>query len=418
MSQRRVAIVGAGRMGQGIGLALLRAGWEPTLLARTPRPLAGPLPLETADWERAIRAARLVLLATPDDAVTEVAEALARLGGGRAVGAGHVVLHLSGVLDRRALAALEGSGAALGSFHPLQTVADPRSAPERLRGAFGALEGDPRALEAGRALAAALGMEPVPLAPGGKPLYHAGAVLAANYVVALAGVAERLAWEAGVPAERAGRIYLPLLAGAVENVTRLGPAEALTGPVRRGDLSTLRAHLAALAPRDRTLYRALGRAALDLAREAGLPEPAARAVAALLEEEAMGSDARRTVSGGAGWEAKVGYSRAVRVGPHVYVAGTTAALPEGGALGGGDAYAQTKEVLRRIEAALAEAGARLEHVVRTRIFVTDIARWPEVGRAHGEVFGTIRPAATLVEVRRLIAPDLLVEIEAEAYLPG
>ncbi len=418
MNQGPVAIVGAGRMGQGIGLALLRAGWEPTLLARAPRPVAGALPLESADWERPVRSARLVLVATPDDAVAVVAERLARLGGGLAVGAGQVVLHLSGVLDRRALAPLEGTGAGLGSFHPLQTVADPLSAPERLRGAFAAIEGDPRALEAGRALAAALGMEPVTVAPGGKALYHAGAVVAANYVVALAGVAARLAREAGVPPERAGRIYLPLLAGAVENVARLGPAEALTGPVRRGDLSTIRAHLAALAPGDRALYRALGRAALELAREAGLAEPAARAVAALLEEEAMGSDSRRTVSSGAVWEAKVGYSRAVRVGPHVYVAGTTAALAEGGAVGGADAYAQTREILRRIEAALAEAGARLEHVVRTRIFVTDIARWPEVGRAHGEVFGAIRPAATMVEVRRLIAPDLLVEIEAEAYVPG
>ena len=126
---------------------------------------------------------------------------------------------------------------------------------------------------------------------------------------------------------------------------------------------------------------------------------------------------RRTVSSGAVWERVVGYSRAVRVGSWVSVAGTTAAQPEGGAVGGDDIAEQTREAIRRIEAALHEAGARLEHVVRTRMFVTDIGRWEEVGRAHGEFFADIRPAASMVEVRSLIEPELLVEIEADAVLP-
>lgn len=126
---------------------------------------------------------------------------------------------------------------------------------------------------------------------------------------------------------------------------------------------------------------------------------------------------RQLVSSGAVWEPVVGYSRAVRVGQWVSVAGTTAAAEGGGAVGGDDAGAQAREALRRIAAALEEVGASLEHVVRTRMFVTDIKRWEEVGRAHGEFFSTIRPAASMLEVSALIDPALLVEIEADAVIP-
>ena len=126
---------------------------------------------------------------------------------------------------------------------------------------------------------------------------------------------------------------------------------------------------------------------------------------------------RQLVSSGALWEPVVGYSRAVRVGPWVSIAGTTAAAEGGGAVGGTDIGAQTREALRRIAAALAQAGARLEDVVRTRMFVTDISRWEEVGRVHGEIFASIRPATSMVEVSSLIDPVLLVEIEADAIVP-
>jgi predicted short-subunit dehydrogenase-like oxidoreductase (DUF2520 family) len=282
VSQPRVTIIGAGRMGQGLGLALKRRGYKVVLLNRGPRDVVPPLVLHQGSRSEATAGAELILLATPDDAIATVA---ADLAAERAISRDQVVLHLSGLLDRTALLPLEESGAGLGSFHPLQSVAEPATAAERLKGAYVGVEGDERALIAAERLANTLRMIPVRIPAEAKPAYHAGAAFVANYTVALVGVAERLARSAGVAEEIASRIYLPLLGGAVANLTSLGPAASLTGAVRRGDVQTLQAHLDALSSDDRKLYKTVGRAAVALAREAGLSGEAAARVDAILNGE-------------------------------------------------------------------------------------------------------------------------------------
>lgn len=273
-----IAIIGGGRMGRGLAGALSSQGERVVLWSRREA---------TGGVEDSVSGASTIVLAVPDDAIGGLAAELLKAG---AIGREQVVLHLSGLHGRDALAPLAPTGAALGSMHPLQTVSDPETAVDRWHGAYAAVEGDERAMKEGERLAGLLGLVPFRLSLQQKAVYHAGAVLVGNYAVALAGAASRLAKSAGVPPDLAEKMYLPLLQGALENLGRQSVASALTGPVRRGDVNTIREHLDALSNDDRRLYAVLGLEALRLARDAGLDEERAADVERLLRTTIESAD--------------------------------------------------------------------------------------------------------------------------------
>jgi predicted short-subunit dehydrogenase-like oxidoreductase (DUF2520 family) len=277
---RAVAVLGAGRMGRGLALALHDAGWRVSLFARHPGKVEG-LPVKVvADLATAVAGAAVILVAVPDDAIGAVAAALQAA----APPTGAVVLHLAGARDRSALAPLEGWAAGLGSFWPIQAIAEPKGVAVRFAGSFVGLEGDREAVAAGERLAAALGMAPVRIPSAGKVLAHAGAVIAANYLVTLLGVAEGAAQGSGIDPAVADRIYLPLVRSAVENVAAHGTDAALTGPIARGDAGTVRLHLAALSGAARETYVTLGLATLAVAEADGLSGERAAEVRRALAE--------------------------------------------------------------------------------------------------------------------------------------
>jgi predicted short-subunit dehydrogenase-like oxidoreductase (DUF2520 family) len=220
-----------------------------------------------------------VLLAVPDSALPEVAWDLARMGDAPP---GCAALHLSGALSTDVLAPLHGAGYSIGSLHPLIAVADPWLAAERVLGAAFAVSGEPAALGVARRLVSALGGRALVIPPQLRPLYHAAAVVASNYLVAITGLSMRLMAEAGVPEEDTLPALLPLLRGTLDNVAQLGVPAALTGPIARGDSDTVRLHLARLSAADRVLYCGLGMELLRLAREAGLDEQRGAEIESLL----------------------------------------------------------------------------------------------------------------------------------------
>ena len=276
-----VGVIGPGRAGTGLALALVRAGWTVYLHGRGAKAVPAPLALTVgADTPPPWMArAGVVVLAVRDDAIRPLAESLARAG---AVRPEQVVLHLSGALGQEALGPLVPSQAALGSLHPLQTIVDPERAPERLRGAWAAVEGMPRAIAAGERIATAVGLRPFRVESRAKAIYHAGAVFASNYFVVVEAVAQRLLRHAGLSDADAWAALLPLVEGTFANLSRQQPAEVLTGPVARGDADTIARHVASLTEDDAALYRTLGRAALELARKRGMDDVAAAQVAAAL----------------------------------------------------------------------------------------------------------------------------------------
>ncbi len=283
-------------MGLAIGSVVAEAGaWQDLLfVGRRDRAPDHPLvSLPPARYARGFPgpppARTLVLLAVPDGAVREVATAIAAQG---APGLGCVALHLSGTLPAEALGGLSERGYAVGGLHPLQTVADPARGAERLRGAYFTFEGDPSARAAAAEIVEAAAGRMLEVHATEKARYHAACVFASNYVVACAAVATRLlATAANIAEAEAARALQPLWGGAVSNLDRLGPTEALTGPVRRGDVDTVRAHLDALDGAELELYAELAAETLRVALRAGLNAD----VAKLIETEIL-----KTRGGGSG----------------------------------------------------------------------------------------------------------------------
>lgn len=282
-----LAIVGAGRAGLALGQALTDSGAvrRLTFIGRSSRPPDHPLFRDAGAivsyrpgyHSLAADPPSAVLLAVPDGVIANAAAELARSALERST----PVLHLSGAFGARLLDPLTALGHPTGSLHPLVALADADAA-SLLRGAWYAIEGAPDAERIARALVERLGGRILTVPSGGKPLYHAAAVTASNFVVALLGVAEQWMEQAGVPPESARPALCALAFSAIQNVSRRGPEEALTGPVARGDVATVRAHLAALSPRETHLYSVLALAALDLAPKRGLDAAAVKELAKML----------------------------------------------------------------------------------------------------------------------------------------
>lgn len=284
----RLVVVGPGRMGLALGGALQQAGVLDTLtfygrsLDPPPHPIFDhPDITYRTGVESPPQGTTLLILAVPDDVLHRVANELGHAG---PAPGGCVALHLSGALSTDVLAPLHAAGYALGSLHPLQTVADPWSGAERLRGCAYAIAGEPAALMASRRLVAALDGMPLVIPPALRPLYHASAVMASNYVLAAAAAVARTLAEAGIDEDQAVHAVLPLMRGTMDNMEQLGLGAALTGPVARGDVDTVRLHLSRLSPRERRLYSALGLETVQLARATGLDPARAETLESLLTE--------------------------------------------------------------------------------------------------------------------------------------
>jgi predicted short-subunit dehydrogenase-like oxidoreductase (DUF2520 family) len=275
MNTRTFTILGAGRLGRTLGRLLVDRGYKPAgiscLTLRSARQAVAFVGggEATASNPRAAAQGALVLIATPDSAIAPVARELAasRLAWKR-----RIVAHTSGALSSAALEPLARQGALVASLHPLASVAEPRASLENLNGTPFAIEGDAAAVPALRRLVQGFGGVPVTIPRQAKVLYHLIACLMSNDLVALLSIAIDTARGLGLSRREAARLYLPLVRGTVDNVARLGPVKALTGPVSRGDVTTLRLHGEALRtlPADlRRLHRTLALRSTALALEAG-----------------------------------------------------------------------------------------------------------------------------------------------------
>ena len=280
-----IGIVGAGAVGSALGLALSRAGWPVTAVASRDkgrrerfRSLV-PGTRAFAEANALLDEVELVVLAVPDDAIAQVAGGLHMYGG-------QAMVHTSGLLGAEVLTAAMAAGTQIGAFHPLVAFADTERAVEALKGATVAIEGDPQLADLLARMAEAIGAVPVRLAPGSKTAYHAAAVLAAGGVVALLDAIAEVGRVAGLDEAGSLAVYGPLIRQTLGNASAIGIRNALTGPMTRGDVGTLEAHLdglARLAPDALDVYLALARRELALAEDRGAlaPEVAARLRASL-----------------------------------------------------------------------------------------------------------------------------------------
>lgn len=282
-------IVGPGRVGVALGYALWKAGALEALTycGRRPEPPVHPLFLEGGarylyGVVRPEGGTTALLLAVPDAVVPGMARVLAEQG---PAPAGCAAFHVSGALTVEVLDPLHGAGYAVGSIHPLQAVADPVRGAELLRGSYFAVAGEPEARATARRLVLGLGGRVIAVAERKRPVYHAAAVMASGYLAVMVAAATRLLEDAGVAPEEALAALLPLARGTLDNLEHLEAGAWLTGPMVRGDVETVRMHLQALPEPERSLYRALGRAALELGERAGLRGEAVSALRNVFEPE-------------------------------------------------------------------------------------------------------------------------------------
>jgi len=285
---KRYSIVGAGRLGSSLGAALARRGWEPETIvdrdaraAREGRRIVGRGRAST-DPAAASGAKGLVIIAVPDDAVGRAAAALAGAGGSWT---GRVAVHTSGLLPAAALAPLAERGARVASLHPIQSFPRKDMPASAFTGITWGLEGDEAAVEAAEAVVRALRGHVLLLSARDKPVYHAACALASNALVALEWTAVGLLGRAGIPEGMAEAAFFPLVQGTLQNVKSFGLEKALTGPILRGDVATVRRHLEALGADQgtREVYAVLGKQVLRLAAKKGLPAGRVKALRRLLE---------------------------------------------------------------------------------------------------------------------------------------
>lgn len=270
----KVAIIGAGKVGTALAIQLRGKGYPVAAVASRSASSAGKLAQETGAkiYTTAAEAARegeLVFLTTPDGLIGSVAEEVARKGG---FYPGQFAAHASGALPSAVLEPAREAGAIVFSLHPLQSFASPELAVERLPGSYFTFEGEPEALPLARRLVADLEGVLFEIEAAGKPLYHAAACVASNYLVTLMRLVYTLAQQAGLPREGVFPAFYPLIQGTLQNIGAVGPVAALTGPVARGDVETIRRHAQVMGKEEWEMYRMLGCFTVKVAQERGLPD--------------------------------------------------------------------------------------------------------------------------------------------------